>query len=254
MRINTNISAMNIWRQSQGINRDLDRSLERLSSGSRINRASDGAADLAISERLRGRISAIQQGDRNLQAVYAKAGMWDSAIQELVDMAARGYELKSAYDSTNDVSLRSMMAAEWDALSDAATEIIAGLSYNGAALGATETVNVDGSVVMTFTMGSAGALAFTATLGNGLTFFDGLIDDLTEQLAVVGGNMRAIEAQQAVQASAYSAHVMGESAIRDTDIAMESTRLTRAQILSQSNIAMLAQANARPLNLLALLR
>ncbi|MEB3220702.1 MAG: flagellin [Candidatus Sericytochromatia bacterium] len=256
MRINNNMSAMTIWRQGLSINRDLDRSLERLSSGSRINRASDGAADLAISERLRGRISSITQGERNLQTAYAQGNIQDSALQEFMGLAQRVVEIASAYSSA-DTNTQAVLAAEASEISTVVTNTIASLRYNDVAVPATTSVNVDGTTSVSFTLADFANIDFTSadvTAATAVADAQVLVDAIATELATLGGAMAGMEANMAVLAGRREAHVMGESAIRDTDIAAESTRLTRAQILSQSNVAMLAQANARPMNLLALLR
>ncbi|MEB3328486.1 MAG: flagellin, partial [Candidatus Sericytochromatia bacterium] len=199
------------------------------------------------------RISSITQGERNMQEAYGKATVQDAALQEMMGMAQRIVEISSAHGSA-DANTQAILEAEAAEIATAATNLQGSLFYNDTAIAATTVVNVDGTNTVTFNLATMANIDFTTADGTSVSTAQDLVDLIATEMAVLGGSMRGMEAQSATLAGRKEAHVMGESAIRDTDIAAESTRLTRAQILSQSNVAMLAQANARPLNLLALLR
>jgi flagellin len=269
MRINNNASANTIWRQSFSINKSLDQSLERLSSGVRLNRASDGASDIAIADRYRARGTALGQGERNIQTALNQMNTIDSALAELSDIAQRGLEMSMAYASTSDADAQDALESEWIAIYGRVEDLVTSLSLDGVNLGGIdelgvrvddtntfnyETPNIDTDGSITPNGGDTTAVTIPATMSATVSGFQDYVDGLAKARATLGGSMRGLEAQMAVNMAKRETFASNESLIRDTDVAQESTRLTRAQILSQSNVAMLAQANARPLNLLALLR
>jgi flagellin len=274
MRINTNVSAMTIARQGLSINRSLDQALERLSTGSRINRAGDDASGLAISEQMRARIRTYDAGSRNLQEGIAALGALDSALAELTDLAQRGLELASAYGAgLASTEAQNALTAEGEQILATITSIAAGVNFNGFDLSGLDSIefldglsgtagtkvsytvpnlsSADGTIDSKSSLGSAVSPPTDVTTAS--TFTD-YIDQLTEARATLGGAMASMQSRLNVIAGQKEAVSAANSLIRDTDVAAESTALTRAQILAQSNVAMLAQANALPQQVLKLLQ
>jgi len=283
MRINTNTSAMSAYRALSRNDNNLSRSIERLSTGSRINRSSDDASGMAISERLRASISASLQGERNVQDGLNMTGVADGAFDTLVSITQRMRDLAlTAANGVSDDNTRAALQAEFGALQEQVGSIFASTKYNGTVLFSTADttftlqVGAGGSLgggtfdQLAFSIGDIAATGntfggiadsgFSISLGNAndlqdvLTSLDGALDYLLGERARVGATAGSLEYKvqqlQVVRENLMSA----DSRLRDTDVAYETMMLTRSQILVQSSTAMLAQANAKSLNLLALLR
>lgn len=285
MRINTNTSAMSAYRALSRNDNNLSRSIERLSTGSRINRSSDDASGLAISERLRANISASLQGERNIQDGLNLTGVVDGAFDTLVSITQRMRDL--ALTAANGVSAegtREALQAEFSALQTQISSIFSSTKYNDTVLFSTADtrfslqVGAGGSLgggtfdQLGFTIAGLAANANTfglirsasnMSIGDGvsvaslqavLVSIDAALDYVLGERAEVGATANSLEYKvqqlQVVRENLMSA----DSRLRDTDVAYETMMLTRSQILVQSSTAMLAQANAKSLNLLALLR
>ncbi len=266
LRIQSNPEAMNAHRQLIGTSDKLQKSMERLSSGYRINRAADDAAGLAISEKLRGQISGISQAMRNTQDAVSLVQTAEGALHEVHSMLQRVRELavqfKNGTLSTDD---RLAIQSEVNQLQDEIGRIGSQVQFNGVQLldnNSQITFQVgamDGEIitVSTVSLGSAiGANAFAlTTLGaTDIGEIDTAINNVSSQRAEFGAVQNRLDHTLANLATYHENLVASESRVRDADMAQEMVNFTKLQILQQAGTSMLAQANQVPQSVLTLLR
>lgn len=275
LRINTNVDAFNTHRTLSFTSNKLSKSMEKLSSGFRINRAGDDAAGLGISERMRGQIRGVAQAQRNAQDGISLVQTAEGAMQELHSILHRARELAVQYmNGVNGPEAQAAITAEVAQLSAEIGRMVGTANFNGIPLlnngaGITlhvgpnqtetllfNTINLTGApppvaptdITTTFTNFNTG------TMGNMLIDLDGLINWVSTARAEMGAVQNRLE--YTVNAlGIYQENLMAaESRIRDTDMAQEMTQYTKLQILQQSGTAMLAQANMASQNVLSLLQ
>ncbi|WP_149084607.1 MULTISPECIES: flagellin N-terminal helical domain-containing protein [Microbacterium] len=274
MQINTNVGALNAYRNLSNTQNDLSKSLEKLSSGLRINRAADDAAGLAISEGLRSQVNGLNVAARNAQDGISVIQTAEGALTEVHSILQRVRDLtaQGANDSNNTKS-REAIQTEIGALADELTRIADSTNFNGIKL-------LSGGTTLTFQVG-AGAVAAEDQISVGLTNFAnlgttietlaGTMTDAASYGAALAGIDTQIQAvstaragygalQNRFESTINSLNVSAEnlaaaeSRIRDTDMASEMVKFTSANILSQAGTAMLAQANQANQGVLQLLR
>lgn len=159
MIINTNISALNAWRNVTQTDNSLSKSLERLSSGFRINRAADDAAGLAISEKMRGQISGLNQAVRNAQDAISLIQTGEGALNESTSIAQRIRELSDqAASDTNTLSDRYQIQQEVNQLSGELTRISGSTEFNTKKL-------LDGTFNGTFQIGANAGQTISVKIG-----------------------------------------------------------------------------------------
>jgi flagellin len=271
--INTNIGAT-IARNAITTNeRSMANSMERLSTGLRINSAGDDAAGHAISSRMAADIAGLDMGVRNANDAISMIQVMDGATKEITDMLVRMKELATqAASETYSNSDRTNLDAEYQALELEITRIQANTEWNGMKLldtdaGAKSIQLGDSAVSFTFTdwsMGSGTALLDLGADGTNdlttqgkaataLTAIDNTITDATSEQAKFGAwmNRLAHAADNLLNVSANTDQ--SRSRIQDADYALETTNLARTQIIAQASTAMLAQANNMKQTVLALL-
>ena len=271
--INTNIGAT-IARNAITTNeRSMANSMERLSTGLRINSAGDDAAGHAISSRMAADIAGLDMGVRNANDAISMIQVMDGATKEITDMLVRMKELATqAASETYSNSDRTNLDAEYQALELEITRIQANTEWNGMKLldtdaGAKSIQLGDSAVSFTFTdwsMGSGTALLDLGADGTNdlttqgkaataLTAIDNTITDATSEQAKFGAwmNRLAHAADNLLNVSANTDQ--SRSRIQDADYAVETTNLARTQIIAQASTAMLAQANNMKQTVLALL-
>jgi len=271
--INTNIGAT-IARNAITTNeRSMANSMERLSTGLRINSAGDDAAGHAISSRMAADIAGLDMGVRNANDAISMIQVMDGATKEITDMLVRMKELATqAASETYSNSDRTNLDAEYQALELEITRIQANTEWNGMKLldtdaGAKSIQLGDSAVSFTFTdwsMGSGTALLDLGADGTkdlttqvkaaaALTAIDDTITDATSEQAKFGTwmNRLAHAADNLLNVSANTDQ--SRSRIQDADYALETTNLARTQIIAQASTAMLAQANNMKQTVLALL-
>ncbi|MDA8602773.1 flagellin [bacterium] len=271
--INTNIGAT-IARNAITTNeRSMANSMERLSTGLRINSAGDDAAGHAISSRMAADIAGLDMGVRNANDAISMIQVMDGATKEITDMLVRMKELATqAASETYSNSDRTNLDAEYQALELEITRIQANTEWNGMKLldtdaGAKSIQLGDSAVSFTFTdwsMGSGTALLDLGADGTkdlttqvkaaaALTAIDDTITDATSEQAKFGAwmNRLAHAADNLLNVSANTDQ--SRSRIQDADYALETTNLARTQIIAQASTAMLAQANNMKQTVLALL-
>jgi flagellin len=274
--INTNVSSLNAQRYLSNNTNSLQKSMEKLASGYRINKAGDDAAGLALSESLRAQIRGNQKALDNVQDGINMLNIADGAMQTITDSLQRMRELSvQAANDTYNTAQRTAMQAEYNQLASGITQIASATQFNGKVLlngssavstlqiGANTTANVDDlSVVSLFnTSRDAGTLGVAASLldthANAVTAITNL-DTAIGTINTARGNLGAYSNRLENTATNISTAVenlsSSESRIRNVDVAAESANLTRNQILQQAASAMLAQANQAPQLALQLLK
>ncbi len=265
MRINNNVMAFNASRNLGGTSMRIGKSLEKLSSGFRINRAADDAAGLVISQKLRAEIGGLKQATRNSQDGISMLQTAEGALNEVHNMLGRIRDLAvQAANDTNDTAARTAIGAEITALNAEITRIGADTTFGGATLfGATVNLQVgsEGSGTngqISVTIGSV--TNPTSTAVDSATNARATIEAVDVAIAAVSttrGNLGAVQnrLESAVANLQVTTEnlVASESRIRDTDMASEMVTFTKNQILQQAGTSMLAQANALPQSVLTLL-
>jgi flagellin len=266
LRINSNVEAFNAHRNLIGSSTKLAKSMERLSSGSRINRAADDAAGLAISERLRGQVRGLAQAQRNAQDAVSLVQTAEGSLTEVHSMLQRVRELAVQYKngslSTND---RTSIQSEVNQLASEIERIGQSAQFNGTKLLNTSTTVSfqvganDGEIiaVSTFSLASVvGSDVFSLSVSGAadISEIDAAIASVSENRATFGAVQNRLEYALNNLATYQENLMASESRIRDVDMASEMVDFTKLQILQQAGTAMLAQANQAPQSVLSLLR
>ena len=258
LRINQNIEAFNAYRNLSVTQGQMAKSLEKLSSGFRINRAADDAAGLSISEGLRSQVGGLKVAVRNAQDGVSVVQTAEGALTEVHSMLQRMNELSVQHaNGTNNTESKAALAAEFDALKTEIGRIQDNSSFNGVALfpGTAATVS--------FQVGSSSTDKIDVALSKVDVSAAVITDSTTVQTAITTVSTKRADLgalQNRFEHTINSLNVAvenlsaSESRIRDTDMAQEMVAFTRSQILSQAGTAMLAQANQAPQGVLQLLR
>jgi flagellin len=263
LRINNNIEAMDAHRQLASSSTRLSKSMEKLSSGLRINRAADDAAGLAISERMRGQIRGLQQAQRNIEDGVSLVQTAEGNLDEVHSMLQRVRELAVEYQNgTLSDANHTAIQSEVDQLKDEIERIGSTAKFNGISLLNDSTTAVtfqvganDGEQIAVSLISLASVLGSwsdlsSATLGD----IDAAIDAVSSARASFGSVQNRLE--HALNSTAVYAENLtaAESRIRDVDMAEEMVKLTKEQILQQAGTAMFSQANQQPQSVLQLLK
>ncbi len=264
LRIQNNVEAFNAHRQLVGTGDKLGKSMERLSSGYRINRAADDAAGLAITEKLRGQITGLDQAQRNAQDAISLVQTAEGSLQEVHNMLNRVRELAVQYkNGTLSGGDKTAIASEVGQLTAEIERIGTTSEFNG-----TKLLNADATV--TFQVGAADGdeiTVSTISLGDSIDVGSLSLGD-SAAIASIDAAINAVSSARsefgAVQnrlehtmnnLATYQENLMAsESRIRDVDMAAEMVQFSKNQILSQAGTSMLAQANQSSQGVLSLLR
>src|SRR4051794_3801967 len=270
LRIQNNVEAFNTHRQLTTTATAAAKSMEKLSSGYRINRAADDAAGLAISEKMRGQIGGVAQAQRNAQDGISLVQTAEGALSEVHSMLDRIRDLK--VQSLNDTLAPEDKAAIASEVSQLGTEIGkigSETAFNGTKLlNAAATLNFqvganDGEQIATSAIGLAAgtnvAKVLTATTSTTLAAvavsdIDAAIKDVSSARSDYGAVQNRLEHRLNNLATYQENLTASESRIRDVDMAAEMTKFTKLNILQQAGTSMLAQANQAPQGVLSLLR
>ena len=276
MIINHNLQAMNAHRQLVMNNAAQSKSLEKLSSGYRINRAGDDAAGLSISEKMRSQIRGLDQASRNAQDGISLIQTAEGALNETHSILQRMRELAvQAANDTNVTADRTAITNELAALTTEIDRIANSTTFNGVKL-------LDGSVstnpltlqvgantstfesmgitisTMTYTALAIGGVASGVTTNAGalisINSVDGAIGMVSASRSQLGAFQNRLEHTIANLDNSSENLQAAESRIRDVDMAKEMMNYTKNNILIQASTAMLAQANQSPQGVLQLLR
>jgi flagellin len=262
LRINTNVAAFNSYRNLSVTDGQMSKSLEKLSSGFRINRAADDASGLAISENLRGQIGGLKVGVRNAHDGISVIQTAEGALNEVHSMLQRMNDLSVQYNSgTQNEASQTALSAEFDALQSEITRIAENTKFNNSETalfsGASLTFQVGFANSDTIVIGDNDELAEIDTSGASIDSSDTVqeaIGGISSQRAALGALQNRFEHTVNSVNVAIENLSASESRIRDTDMAQEMVAFTRSQILSQAGTAMLAQANQAPQGVLQLLQ
>ncbi|MFJ5963733.1 flagellin Hag [Bacillus sp. NPDC093026] len=273
MRINHNIAALNTLNRLSANNNASQKNMEKLSSGSQINRAGDGAAGLAISEKMRGQIRGLEMASKNSQDGISLIQTAEGALTETHAILQRMRELTVQAGNTGTQQSEDLTAIQEEM--SALVEEIDGISnrteFNGKKL-------LDGSVTggFTFQIGANATQNINVKIGNmnaatlgvdsidvsdaafsfdtEITKIDSAIGSVSSQRAKLGAVQNRLEHTINNLSASSENLTAAESRIRDVDMAKEMSEFTKNNILSQASQAMLAQANQQPQNVLQLLR
>jgi flagellin len=268
LRINSNVEAFNAHRQLVGTSERVAKSMERLSSGYRINRAADDAAGLAISEKLRGQIRGLSQAQRNAQDAVSLVQTAEGTLNEVHAMLQRVRELAVQYQNgTLSSSDKAAITAEAAQLAAEVERLGTTADFNGIKLldGSSTTitfqVGANDSESISVTTASLGDKVFDATVGEidvTTTTAISAIDAAIAEVSTLRGTFGAVQNRlehTLKNLQTYQENLMAsESRIRDVDMAAEMVTFSKNQILQQAGTSMLAQANQAPQAVLSLLR
>jgi len=277
LNINTNVSSLNAQRYLNSNSNSLSKSMEKLSSGYRINRAGDDAAGLALSEKLRSQIRGSQKAQDNVQDGINVLNITDGAMQSVTDYLQRMRELAvQAGNDTYNSAQRSSMQAEFNQLASGIDQIAQATQFNGIKLmnGSLSTMNLQiganaSTGVDTLDLGSQGvfgsagasalsvsslALSSNSAALNAITKLDAAISTINSRRGTIGAISNRLETTATNLATNVENTSASESRIRNVDVASESAKMSQYQILQQAAAAMLSQANQAPQLALQLLR
>jgi len=257
MIINNNISAINTRNQLYNTNAASSKSMEKLSSGKRINRAADDAAGLSISEKMRAQIRGLNQAARNAQDGISFIQTAEGALDEVSNMLVRLKELavqkaNGTYNSDDTENLK----LEMTQLSSEIKSIYDNTKFNGMNVLSTGiSIAVDDSARKVSITAVANNTNFTSLTSNSsIADIDEAIKTVNTARATYGSMQNRLESTVRNLKTTAENLQAAESRIRDTDMAEEMSNFTKNNILVQAGTAMLAQANTQPQNVLSLLR
>lgn len=268
MRINTNISALNAWKNLTVTDSLMAKSLEKLSSGYRINRAADDAAGLAISEKMRAQISGLRQATRNAQDGISLIQTAEGALNETHSILQRMRELAvQASSSAVTEEDRTAIQGEIDQLLAEVDRIATDTEFNtqkllNGSFSAEILIGANCGQSISFTISAMGkndlgiagiCVSDVSAAMASISLLDIAIDQVSQQRATLGALQNRLEHTINNLNTAAENLAAAESRIRDVDMALEMANFTRHQILLQAGTAMLAQANVRPQSVLKLL-
>lgn len=268
LRINTNVAALNATRILRRNTLDLNRSLERLSSGLRVNRAADDAAGLAIAEGFRSIVLGSRVAQRNAQDGINLVQTAEGALSETTSILQRIRELavQAANGAINDDN-RAALDAEVQELKEQIDDIASDTEFNGVNVLATnQTITIQAgvrtgqtldvlleAVTTTDLLIDANEVTSVAGANATLTAIDDALIKVNTARSNLGAQQNRLEFTINTLAIQEENSAASESAIRDADIAAETIRFTRNQILVSAGTAVLAQANIVPQTALQLL-
>jgi flagellin len=282
LRIQNNVEAFNAHRQLTATASKAAKSMEKLSSGYRVNRSADDAAGLAISEKMRGQIGGLGQAQRNAQDAVSLVQTGEGALNEVHSMLQRIRDLKVQYtNGTLEASDKLSIASEVQQLGKEISDITTKTEFNGISLLNTGTVTfqVGAEATDTITLTKTEMSAAVGTAGTGGlkevidigaasttaaadTAFAALtidsVDNAIKNVSKVRGDLGAVQNRLEHRLNNLATYqenlTSSESRIRDVDMAAEMTKFTKLNILQQAGTSMLAQANQAPQGVLSLLR
>jgi flagellin len=255
LRVNTNVESLDAHRNLQQTSTALSSSMQKLSSGLRINSAADDAAGLAISESMRGQIRGLVQAQSNALDGVSLIQTADGAMNEMHAILQRVRELAvERANGTLTTTDQANLDLEVAQLTAELGRINSSTTFNK--------LDVLSNSTITFQVGANGgeiisvsltSLAFVGLDASNITAIDTAINSVSTSRANLGAIQNRLQ-DAITNAATYQENLSAaESRIRDVDVAAEMTNLTKLQILEQSGIAMLAQANQAPQQLLQLL-
>jgi flagellin len=273
--INTNILSMTAQANLNGTQRSLATSVQRLSSGLRINSAMDDPAGLAIAQRMGSQVSGMQVAVRNSNDAISLAQVADGTLGTVSNMLQQMRDLAvQASNGTNGSGDLANLQTEFNSLSTEIGRELSQTTFNGinilgSGAGSTTyqvganagetialtTTNMASASAVTTVTGNSTALAAGGTTASAMiTSIDSALASINTQRANYGSAEAEFQGVIENLTTGITNQAAAQSRVRDADYAAETANLTRAQILQQAGTAMLAQANALPQSVLSLLK
>ena len=272
LSINTNIGALNSSQSSYAVNKSMEASMERLSSGKRINSGADDAAGLFITKRMAGEIQGLNQAVRNAADAQAYLATTEGAMEEVHTILLRIRELSvQASNGTYTAQDRVALQAEVTDLQSEINRIATDTTFNNigvlsgaASTGITFQLGADNTQTMTvsiprITISAAGInistanqLTTAAAAMNYISTIDSAISLISTQRGTYAAAMNRLDHAISNMQNVATNLSMAKGRIEDADFAAETSNLARVQVLQQASMAMLAQANASKQNILSL--
>ncbi len=274
LRINTNLMAITAQQNLYKTNVSLSKSLERLSSGLRVNRSGDDAAGMAISSKFRADIRALGQASRNINDAISMVQTMEGAVDEVTNILIRLKELgEQAANGTLDSTTRSNLDSEFQKLVSEIDRIASTTDFNDVKLltgagsasfqvgiGSATAINqikislASGSAVTSSGLGvSSKAVSTSAAALTAMSAVTSAINILNSTRATFGATQNRLESAYRTIQIKVANFTAAESRIRDVDVANETAQLTRNSVLAQAGVAVLVQANQQPSLALSLL-
>ena len=263
--INTNVMSLTAQRNLNASQGNLATSMQRLSSGLRVNSAKDDAAGLAIAERMNTQVRGMNVAIRNANDGISMSQTAEGGLQEVSNMLQRMRELAvQSANGTNSDSDRQNLDAEFQALDDEITRIAATTSFNGVSLlnatgsvafqvGANNGANNKLSIETIAVAAVGGDITASGTASTAISNIDARISAVTTARADFGAIQSRFESAISNLQVAKENQEAARGRIMDADFAVETAAMTRAQILQQAGNAMVSQANSSPQSVLQLL-
>jgi flagellin len=265
LRITHNVEAMNSYNSLSKTSAAISKSMQRLSSGYRINSAADDAAGLGISESMRSQIRGLGQAQKNIQDGSSMVQTAEGNLDEVHSMLQRVRELAVQYKNGSlDANARTSIQNEVNQLASEISRIGSSASFNGINLlnsattvsfqvGANDGQQIGVALVdLSTTVGTSYA-SLTQTGTTDISEIDLAITAVSTARATFGAVQNRLDHSLSVASTYQENLTAAESRIRDVDMADEMVALTKNQILSQAGTAMLSQANQAPQSVLRLL-
>ncbi|MFM7294435.1 MAG: flagellin [Burkholderiales bacterium] len=271
--INTNVNSLTAQRNLASSQMSQTTSMQRLSSGMRVNSAKDDAAGLAIAERMNTQVKGMNVAIRNASDAISLSQTAEGALGKVADTLQRMRELAvQSANATNSAGDRANLDAEYQALNEEVTRVLTGTTFNSAAVlnsattltfqvgansGSTDQISISTTDLTTGVGVSAVTAGTITTAAASLTAMDNIDDALTEistARASFGAAQNRFENVIANLQVASENQAASRGRIVDADFAAETANLSRTQVLQQAGMAMVAQANALPNNVMQLLK
>jgi flagellin len=260
-----NVSALTAQRNLASSQSNLNTTINRLSTGLRINRASDDAAGLQISNNLRADVKILNQARRNANDGLGRLAVQDLTAEEATNLLTRASELaEQASSGTTTSAGRAALNAEFTEIKSALTALDSDTKFDGVAVfgasftvrvgeASTEAVTVGSIDIDNTTLGVTGNLLTSGSASTALSSITTAIETVSSSRGTIGA--KSARLQTVVNSLGINSEniTAAESQIRDADIAQEVVNLTKFQILSQSGVSSLAQANQSAQSVLSLL-
>jgi flagellin len=278
LTINTNIASIDAQRNLSGSQMSLATSMQRLSSGLRINSAKDDAAGLSIAERMNAQVRGMNVAIRNTNDGISLAQTADGALAQVSNSLQRMRELAvQARNATNTSSDKDSLNKEFSQLQAEISRVLGGTTFNGKAmLGADattmnfqvganttsddsvsiKTVNMttDSTITAVTSTASIDSSATAGAIGTVIDNIDKAIDEVNDTRATFGATESRFDSIISNLQSGVENQTAARSRIMDADFASETANMSRANVLQQAGTAMIAQANQQPQQVLTLLR
>ncbi len=272
LSVNTNMSSLNAQRNIGATQMSLSTSMQRLSSGLRVNSAKDDAAGMAISDRMTSQIRGMNVGIRNSNDAISLAATAEGTLGKVTDSLQRMRELAvQSANVTNSVDDRLNLDAEYQQLGAEVTRVLADTKFNGRNIlaadagtltfqvgaGSADTIDITTVNMATnadVTAVTGGDITLVANSTTALTNIDTALVTVAQERANYGAYQNRFESVIANLQVSVENQTAARGRITDADFATETANLSRGQILQQAGMAMLTQANQLPQQVLSLLR